>query len=239
MIDFHAHVLPGMDDGSRSVEESVALLHSAHRQGVTLLAATPHFYAFENDPQHFLRRREAAWQKLSDALDTEMPALRLGAEVQYFEGICNIPPDDLAALRLEGSQLLLLEMPFSGWSSRAVADVIELNLRPGIQVLLAHIERYLGVVDAPAWEQLRQEGVLMQVNASFFLRWQTKGKALRMLKNGQIHLLGTDCHNMESRPPRMEEAAAVIRHKLGPDALRRIDRRGRALLREEEESCDE
>jgi protein-tyrosine phosphatase len=60
-----------------------------------------------------------------------------------------------------------------------------------------------------------------------------------MLKNGQIHLLGTDCHNMESRPPRMEEAAAVIRHKLGPDALRRIDRRGRALLREEEESCDE
>ena len=60
MIDLHTHVLPGMDDGSRSPEESARMLRELAAQGVTLAAATPHFYAGENSPDRFLRRRKEA-----------------------------------------------------------------------------------------------------------------------------------------------------------------------------------
>lgn len=228
MIDFHSHILPDMDDGSRSLEESAALLRESYRQGVDVIAATSHFYAFENSPEDFLARRRRAWVRLSGALTEDMPAIRLGAEVQYFEGICQVP--ELRRLRLEGTRLLLVEMPFSHWSSRAVADVIELNRREEFQVMLAHIERYLHDQPDSVWDQLLAEGILMQSNASFFLRWNTKRRALKLLESGRIHLLGSDCHNMETRPPRLEEAAAAIRAKLGHRSLRRMDALGRELL---------
>ena len=61
MIDLHTHILPNVDDGSSSLEESLALLRMLASQGVTLTAATPHFYATSDTPEKFFRRREAAW----------------------------------------------------------------------------------------------------------------------------------------------------------------------------------
>ena len=95
-----------------------------------------------------------------EVLTDDMPAIRLGAEVQYFEGICRVCEVDL--LRLEGSQVLLLEMPFCEWSSRMVKDVLDLNRRPDYTVLLAHIERYLQWQPEEVWQELQDEGVLMQ-----------------------------------------------------------------------------
>ena len=121
MIDFHSHVLPKMDDGSRSCAESAAMLRESYAQGIDILAATSHFYANENSPEEFLHRRARSWEQLAEVLTDDMPAIRLGAEVQYFEGICRVREVDL--LRLEGSQVLLLEMPFCAWSDRMVKDL--------------------------------------------------------------------------------------------------------------------
>ena len=73
MIDLHTHILPNVDDGSSSLEESLALLRMLASQGVTLTAATPHFYATSDTPEQFFRRREAAWQlrDLADGAQTE------------------------------------------------------------------------------------------------------------------------------------------------------------------------
>ena len=232
MVDFHSHILPGMDDGSKSLTESVALLRESYQQRVTVIAATSHFYAFENSPETFLARRDRAWELLSDVLTEDMPAIRLGAEVQYFEGICHVP--ELRLLRLEGTRLLLLEMPFSRWSQRAVADVIELSQRDEFQILLAHVERYLKEQPDGVWDQLLEAGVLMQSNASIFLSWKTKYRAIKKLETGRIHLLGSDCHNLETRPPRLQEAVQVIQAKLGRAATRRIDRLSREILSEDE-----
>jgi len=86
MIDLHTHILPNVDDGSSSLEESLALLRMLASQGVTLTAATPHFYATSDTPEQFFRRREAAWQQLSGAMESGMPCVLLGAEVlpKYF-----------------------------------------------------------------------------------------------------------------------------------------------------------
>ena len=67
MIDFHSHMLPDMDDGAQNVDEGLAMLRESRRQGVELVCATPHFYADEEDPASFLRRRgEAACEALSN-----------------------------------------------------------------------------------------------------------------------------------------------------------------------------
>lgn len=204
IIDMHTHILPGMDDGSRSPEESLTMLQEENRQGVTHVVFTPHFYAREDSPAEFLARREAAWQRLKPLLTPDLPALYFGAEVQYFEGICMV--QDLDSLKIQGSDYLLLEMPFQPWPSRAVQDVLELNARPDLQIVLAHIERYFKFAPKGVWDLFRENGIMTQCNAGFFLDWKTRGRAVAMWKNGQIDMLGSDCHNLTSRPPNLAKA---------------------------------
>lgn len=110
MIDFHSHILPGMDDGSQTVEESLTLLEMLRAQGVDTVAATPHFYARENSPEVFLRRRREAWERLNARLTPGGPQVLLGAEVRYYRGISRL--EELHRLCLSGTHVLLLEMPF-------------------------------------------------------------------------------------------------------------------------------
>jgi len=206
MIDFHTHILPGIDDGSRDVEESLAMLREEARQGVQGVVLTPHFYAGEQSIERFLRHRYRAWRQLQPHLDASLPPVCLGAEVQYFEGICQV--EGLSSLCLNAGTLLLVEMPFSRWTQRTVSDILELHSRPNMKVVLAHIDRYLGMQPAAMWQKLQDSGVLMQVNTSFFSSWRTRKKALRMLAEGRIHFIGSDCHSMKSRVP---DCGQVIR----------------------------
>lgn len=168
-------------------------------QGVEAVALTPHFYAQENSPEAFLVRRERAWQSLAPHLENGMPEVFLGAEVQYFEGICGV--EEIRRLRIGETDYLLLEMPFSRWTDRMVADAAALNDRDGITVVLAHMERYLAMQDRRVWSYLRKRGVLMQSNLSFFGSWKTRRKAMSLLEKGEIQFLGSDCHNRMTRRP--------------------------------------
>lgn len=221
MIDIHTHILPGMDDGSQTVSESISLLREERRQGVDTVFLTPHFYAEENDPVSFLKRRYRAWRKLEAYLYPALPEVRLGAEVQYFEGICSV--EEIKHLRVVGTDFLLLEMPFFTWSDRMTADVMELGERYGVRVVLAHIERYLPKQRPEVWQMLRANGVLMQANVSFFAGKKTKRQAFSMLERKNIHFLGSDCHNMRVRRPNWDtlppQAATFYTHS---DAYRAI-----------------
>ncbi len=209
MIDFHSHVLPGLDDGSRDEEESLAMLRASGEQGIGCVAATPHFYPWEQSPEEFLAARGAAAERLANCCPPGLPRVLLGAEVHYFEGMAQV--GELEELCLEGTRLLLLEMPFAPWTERMVKEAASLHTQRGFQVLLAHVERYLAFQGKAVWEDLLAEGVLMQSNASFFLDWRTRGRARRMLREGRVHLLGSDCHNMETRPPLLGSALEKLR----------------------------
>ena len=116
MMDFHSHILPGADDGSRSVEESLAMLKMAAEQGVRHMVATPHFYAHHDDPAAFLERRAEAWQRLAEAMTRQpgLPDISLGAEVYFFRGISQ--SDVMEDLIIQGTRCLLVEMPESPWT---------------------------------------------------------------------------------------------------------------------------
>lgn len=209
IIDVHSHILPQMDDGSESGATSAAMLRASAEQGIRYMVATPHFYAGENNPEQFLRRREVSAARLRELWQPDMPRLLLGAEVHYFEGIGRVKQMD--DLRIEGTRLLLLEMPFRPWTDRMLSEVQVLNQRREIMVVLAHIERYMRWQRANIWDELADCGILMQCNASFFLRWQTRHKALRLLREGRVQFVGSDCHNMTTRPPQLGKALSVLK----------------------------
>ncbi len=222
MTDFHTHILPGIDDGCKSVKESLALLQEEARQGVTEVILTPHFYSNEHNIPQFLEKRQKSWEVLQEQRELQLPLLRLGAEVQYFEGIC--ATEGLEALQIQGSELLLLEMPFCKWSERMIADVLELNRRDGFVILLAHIERYLPYQSKNTFPRLLDAGVLCQTNVRHFTRWQTRLQAMSLLNKGYIHVFGTDCHNQEYRPVNWAQLPAKVRAQANRMNLQFADR---------------
>ena len=212
MLDFHSHILPGIDDGSQSVEESRALMES--------LIATPHFYADEQSVDRFLSKRQAAYQRLMASGKGDLLPIRLGAEVRYYPGISRL--DGLEKLCVEGTSVLLLEMPFTKWSQTTVQEVLEIANLYDVTIVLAHIERYVFLQRSEVLYGLRNAGVLFQVNASSFVDWKMRRYVFRLMNRYGVHLLGSDCHNLQKRPPQMGEATRLIRKKYGKDVLEQM-----------------
>lgn len=223
VTDFHSHVLPGIDDGSSSVEESLALLRMEAEQGIRRVIATPHFYPRHHSPERFLEKRRQAEAALREAMaqETGLPELLMGAEVHFFPGMSD--SDILPRLTVEGTDCILVEMPASPWTDSMYRELEQIWLRWGITPVIAHVDRYLGPLRAFGIpERLTRLPVLVQANAGFFQQPGTASMALRMLKKGQIQLLGSDCHNLTSRRPNLGGAVEKIRRRLGEEVIRRI-----------------
>ncbi len=216
LIDFHSHILPGVDDGSRSVSESIAMLQAEAQQGVTHVVATPHFYAQSDSPRRFFSRRAAAMDELLSAASghEDLPAICLGAEVHYFAGMSE--SEVLAELTIGESKYILVEMPPAPWSDSMYRELEWIYTKQGLVPVLAHIDRYLSrFMNGRMLLRLAELPVLVQANANFVANRATQKQALKMLTQGQIHLLGSDCHNMSERKPNLSEAARVIMQKMG------------------------
>lgn len=221
MIDWHSHILPGVDDGSADIEESLSLINSLSSQGVDTVVATPHFYANDESVQSFISRRQKAFDSLVPFLSPDSPDILLGAEVRYYQGISHL--EGLRDLRLQNGRILLIEMPMSAWTESMIRELVDITSFGGVRVVLAHIERYLRFQKHGVLSRLLEGGVLMQSNAAFFTSFSTKNKALKLLRNGNIHFIGSDCHNLSSRPPVISKAFEVISNKLGHDFLSQMD----------------
>ena len=231
VIDFHSHVLPGVDDGSATLEESIKLLRMEKQQGINCVIATPHFYAHHDTPERFLRRRDRAEKILREemAKHSDLPELIVGAEVYFFKGISD--SDAIPELTINSKKCILIEMSAPPWGESAYRELEELYLKRGIIPVIAHIDRYISrfrTFGIP--QKLSELPVLVQANADFFLSRSTSAMAMRMLKKDRIHLLGSDCHNLKTRKPNLGSAIEQIRGHLGEDAIRRINAYERDVL---------
>ena len=221
--DLHCHVLPGIDDGCKSPEESLQLLQEQYRQGCRGVVATPHYYASESI-QSFLNRRKQAVAALSRVVAErrvqDIPVVCFGAEVAYRDSLAQ--ESELERLCFGKSRYLLLEMPFTAWTDRTLRGVERITNSMGINPIIAHIERYSKVADASYIEELMNMDVLIQLNAGNFGSWLLERKALRLIRDGRIQVLSTDSHNLTSRPPNMELAIhSLEKHKMS-EALEEI-----------------
>jgi protein-tyrosine phosphatase len=229
MIDWHSHILPMMDDGSRSVAQSLQMLSALSAEGISCAVLTPHFYANRDSVDSFLSRRAERAARLREEMTPGLPDLRLGAEVYYYPGIGKM--EGLDRLTVEGTRLLLLEMPFSRWTEYTVKEILDLASTGGLTVVLAHIDRYLHFQKRGVLEELCDAGVLVQANASFFYELAHRRRALSLFSRGLVHFLGSDCHNMTTRPPRIAAAYRRIAKSFGPGCVNDMNEFGRGALR--------
>ena len=233
-VDFHAHILPHMDDGSGSPAESMAMLALSWEQGIGHIVATPHFRPSRDTLEGFLEKR----QRREEALREEMaktgalPRLSVGAEVQYFRGISQC--DFLDKLTISDKRCILIELPLGPWPETVYQELAQIRTRQGLIPVIAHLDRYIGPFRSYGIPQrLSELPVLVQANADFFLSRTTAPMALKLLKADQIHLLGSDCHNMNTRKPNLGPALQRIERKLDRDVLLRLNSYAQMLLGQE------
>lgn len=218
MLDIHSHILPKMDDGSKSVEMSVEMLRSSCAQGVTTMVSTSHFYADREDPETFLRRRRHAIDKLRSEISDLDLKLFYGAEVLYYPGIAQ--SKEIRSLAIEGTSLILIEMPFDTWSEKIFDELITFQYNSNLRIVLAHVERYRSLQSRKIYDMLFDQPFLFQMNAEAFTSFSSRRLAMKLIDRGQLHFLGTDCHNITTRPPNMDEAKKIIEKKLSPNTWR-------------------
>lgn len=208
MIDYHCHILPRMDDGPDLLSESMDILRRSREQGVEVMVSTSHFYADEDYPESFLERRNDAFLRLREEMlwDAEIyPLIVLGAEVLYFPGISQA--QDIEKLTIGSGRTILVEPPMAPWSDAMLDEIVELGENLHSRPVVAHVDRYMRMLkDKRLIDRVLERNLLVQVNASWFIDPKTVRFAVRNLKQGKIHLIGSDCHNLLSRRPNLGQA---------------------------------
>lgn len=239
MIDFHTHILPGIDDGSKDIDMTEKMLRMEQTMGVSHIFATPHFYGHRRSVESFLERRSKALDKVNELLkaDNSLPRISVGAEVYYFTGIGRAA--QLESLCIEGTNILLLELPFTQWHNDIAKDISELMDRRGLHVILAHLERYeYFQKDRSVWDRIIDMPLTIQLNCedfidsgSLFKKNRRHKLCLDLLSTHDNIIIGSDCHNLTDRRPNLAEARAVIKKKAGAARLSIIDEYTNTLLR--------
>ena len=224
MTDLHTHILPGIDDGARSVEESLAMLRMERSQGVDTVVLTPHFYRDRENPKRFLRRRKESAAALAQCVlelpeqeREKLPQMRLGAEVAWWPDMAGW--EELPEMCIGDTRNLLLELPFTPWNDQMIYQLHELFGRTGITPIIAHLERYLKIQHPEYILEVLKLGVPVQVSADILLRPFARGGAMKLLRQGQAHVVASDCHRRTGRTPNLGEAMDLLRRKLDPGQL--------------------
>ena len=150
-----------------------------------------------------------------------LPKLSIGAEVYFFHGISE--SDAITELTIDQKRCILIEMTMPPWTDSMYRELEGLYAKRGLVPIIAHLDRYIGRFRTHGIpERLAELPVLVQANAEFFTERSTASMALRMLKKNQIHLLGSDCHNLTDRKPNLGAALKVIQKRLGDASLDEI-----------------
>ncbi len=213
MVDLHSHILPGIDDGARSLEESVEIALAAARDGTTVMAATPHV---RDDYPTAAQRMERLVLELDWILRKRGIGLHLlgGAEIA-IPRLQALDADELRRLGLGGNpHYLLVEFPYFGWPLSLETEIWTLKSH-GITPVLAHPERNPQVQEAPARiAPLVAAGALVQLTAASVdgrLGHRNRRTAHRLIAAGHAHLIASDAHWPGLRRAGTSTAAAALR----------------------------
>lgn len=219
-IDIHAHILPGVDDGARSIEEACVLVQRMAETGFSTIIATP----------HYSRRRgtegyEEIFEKLKTAVEEVIPGfqLYLGHETYYHEELAERLKEG-NAFTLAGSRYVLVEFD-NEVAFQTIHRAIRRLLTSGYYPIIAHMERYYCLREPKNLHEIYSSGCYFQMNyESLEGHWfQTEVRWCRkQVQEGKIHFLGTDMHRTDYRPPETEKAMQWLERHVDMDIVRTI-----------------
>ncbi len=212
MIDLHSHILPGIDDGARTLEESLEIALAAARDGTSVIAGTPHV---RDDYPTAAQTIELSVLELNRALEERGIGLRVvrGAEIALSR-LATLDESDLRRFALGGdTRYVLLEFPYFGWSLALEGEIWRLR-HLGIIAVLAHPERNGDVqADPRRITPLVEAGALVQLTAASVdgrLGRQTGRCARELIDSGHAHLIASDAHQASVRAVGLGAAAAAV-----------------------------
>lgn len=223
-VDIHAHILPGVDDGSSSMDETVRMLHIAYEQGIRTIVATPHYIPGGNNiPIEEISEVKDQVQKKIAEIGLSLNLL-LGNEIYCSGSVAGLLKSG-KALTLAGSRYVLVE-----FSPKEAYDTMYYKLGglilAGYLPVLAHVERYCCFnKNDSRIRELVEMGCLIQMNASSILDsiFDTKTRHnRRLIKQGLVHFIGSDCHDDRNRIPCMKAAEMILRKKCEEELLNRM-----------------
>lgn len=234
-VDFHTHVLPGIDDGSQSESQSYRILKMEKNNGVAIVLATPHFYPDGPTPTESVKTRTEAYEKLmayAKADGGELPSIKQGAEVLLCTETADL--EDLRALAIEGTDYILIEMPYSNWQPWVYEAIERIQVKHGLIPIIAHVERYVPMhTDTDQiYKLLTMPNVLGQMNTRSIMNKATRRLCHKMLECGMVHVIGSDAHRGQHL---LEVKAAYeqIIQKHGIELVRTLDQQAQAIIQNE------
>lgn len=224
MIDFHTHILPNVDDGSKSIDETFELLNEAKKAGFDTIISTSHY--IEDYYNVNVSEREVWINAISEILKKENNDLKLylGNEVYLTENIMELLETGKATT-INKSRYILFEFPMNT-KPMNMYDIIYDMLQNKLIPILAHPERYSFVQKEPEIiYDLIQKGVLMQANyGSIIGRYGEKAQLMvrKFFENNMIHFLGSDVHKKNTIYPRITQALNEIKDIIGKEKLNEL-----------------
>lgn len=222
--DIHTHILPGVDDGAASMQETVNMLQKAHTQGIKTIIATPHYRVRgKNLPVEELLVIREQVEVEAKKLDKDFRIL-LGNELYYSDSVIDAL-NTKQALTLAGSKYVLVEFGF-GESYKQIYRGLDKLIQNGYLPVLAHVERYSALQrSASLIHELIELGCYIQMNCNSLIGGLFHSKAAfnrKLVENGLIHFLGSDCHDEKVRIPNMKSAVEVLSKKCEGQVLNRL-----------------
>ena len=224
MIDFHTHILPNIDDGSRSIEETFNLIKEAKNVGFEAIISTSHYieeYYETNAPE-----REVWINAIYENLQAKNIDINLylGNEIYLSENIIKLLEEGKAST-INDTSYVLFEMPLNA-EPMNLYDIIYEMMQYKLVPILAHPERYSFVQKEPELiYDLIEKGVLMQANFGSILGiYGEKAQIIvkKFFENNMIHFLGTDVHRQNSIYPKVPEALVEIRRIIGDEKVKEL-----------------
>ena len=223
LIDFHSHILPGIDDGADSLETAVKMLELSKKQGVGTIVSTSHYYNFRESTAKFVSRRDEALYNLERHIkehDLDLPEIVSAAEVRLFPELRF--DENLDKLCIGDTKNILIEMPYTTWSGWMYNEIYAL-VTMGYKPIMAHAERFLGPVkEKEILTKLLSMDVYVQCNAESFEDRKMRGFIKKLIKHGKFTVLGSDCHNLEARVSKFDVACDYITKKYSREFLQAI-----------------
>lgn len=218
-VDVHTHILPEVDDGAASIDETIAMLRIAYDGGTRKIAATPHMFLdlFGNDD---VVQVQNSFQLLMLDLHSRVDLFPFLEEMKFYLGAENyVSPEFLEALEqgcvlsLNGSRYLLVEFspsfPFS-----QIEEAVQRVFGAGYTPVLAHPERYAAIQEDPLrMEAFWEMGGVVQVNAGSLLRGEgsdTRKCAQQLLEEGLVDVIASDGHRPQWRPPNLQRVFELL-----------------------------
>ncbi len=215
MIDIHTHILPCIDDGSASVEESIEMINTMVKSGITKIVATPHFYPDIMTIDEFLEKRREAYNLIKDKLPDGVEVI-LGAEVMIGY---DLHKEDMRKLAIGDTDYILLELPYGRWDPWVFDEVFKISAKHSLEVIIAHIDRFVNISRKEDINRIFKMKLKYQVNVDDIGGIFKKSPTVRLLKDRAVHFIASDCHDMERRTPHLAESVEKLKAKVGEDCI--------------------